>query len=263
MRSGNGAQSAVEFISVYGWAFLVIAIFLAIAVILTSSKPSSSYLPLTCSIQPSLPCTESAMSYSSAPGHQLVFTIDFTNSLGKPLYMPPNSFNVVTTNLISGGSYFSTGNCTPLVAPAGAPVVCRSVLGSLAQPALGASVTSYFTLHYGICKTLALCGGAVYATTGASQVSIGGQVQAVYYLGLGTSTGSGYVAIDDTQYPSGANVPVFAGQHSAYGVPPSGYAWQQWSSSGILVANAVRQNTTITVNANGVLTANFNSIASH
>lgn len=251
---GVGSQSAMEFLSVYGWAFLVLAVFLLVISMFVTSKPAYTYLQSACSIQPLMPCVGS---YLFTSGDHLVYSVMFTNNLGKPLRFPPNAVNVSLVSLFNQSRIVSLGNCTPEIAPYHSAVSCESTTGSMAIPPVGSILTVYFKLNYHICSNLTACSSVVYTTSGTSQTSLGGSSSALHTLKLYTNAAGSSIAVGGVQYQNGSVLLLSKGLYYVYAVPGNQSSWSSWSGVNITIADPTSQNTTITVTTNGSLSAGF------
>ena len=81
LSHGKKLQSALELLTTYSWAFLIIAIFVAAAAIISGSRAPTSYITSTCSINPEFQCLQSTLSRYNATT-PIKFSILFTNDLG-------------------------------------------------------------------------------------------------------------------------------------------------------------------------------------
>ncbi|MEM0148508.1 MAG: hypothetical protein QXY10_02840, partial [Candidatus Micrarchaeaceae archaeon] len=78
---GMKLQSALEMLITYSWAIIILTLFIAIAAVISLSSPSSTYMPPTCNIAPTLPCIYSLLtSYSSS--HPAMYLVEFSNNFG-------------------------------------------------------------------------------------------------------------------------------------------------------------------------------------
>ncbi len=157
------AQSALEFLTTYGWAFIIIALFLSIVLVFVSSKGTSTYAPSSCYITPNLPCT-AAYLYSNSVGS--LATIQFTNFLGTKMSFSANSIIFKPTF----SSYNYTGNCLPTMAINTAQVTCNVLIPGLTFVP-GSQIYPTFTIRYALC-TGAKCSAYVYNTSGSATITV-------------------------------------------------------------------------------------------
>ncbi len=107
-------QSAVEFLSVYGYVFLILGIVIAVA-FLYSSVPSS-IVPFQCNFYSGFQCTDAAIIYNSVSG---VSSLVIVASMTQPGVVNVSSFNAVIQL-----SPTTKGYCLPQTAIAGQYVYC-------------------------------------------------------------------------------------------------------------------------------------------
>ena len=193
-------QSALEFISVYSWAILIVALFLGIIAVLALSKTPVSNLSSACNIQPSLPCLGSALSYNAI--NPLHLEIIFVNNLGVTMSFPANGFNVSTTNVGTPGLAYNIGNCTPSIALQGTPVICQATLSGTLTPQTGSQATTLFTFSYQLCKNNnpSSCQGTIYKSTGTSLQTVALSNTGLYKITFQTNTGNGGIVINGVTY---------------------------------------------------------------
>ncbi len=249
------SQSALEFLSVYAWAFIIIGVTVVVTSILFFSNSPATYLPSTCYISPNLPCSESVL-FGNSTG--ATYTVIFSNRIGTPIYLQSGTLNVsISTSGGTASETYMIGNCTPQLLPNGGQAICIATANSIVLQE-GGSTAAHFSLRYEICKSGAQdsCGGSVYRTTGISQqVTSSGKNAQLHKITLYTSTGTGYVVLDGIAHPSNTILIMASAQHIVDVQPPLGYAFQHWTNSSIAVANPYQHSTTITVTGNGILTA--------
>jgi uncharacterized repeat protein (TIGR02543 family) len=252
-------QSALEFISVYSWAILIVALFIGVVSVLALSKPLSGNLASSCNIQPLLPCMASAITYNAI--NPLHYELIFTNNLGVPMYFPSNGFNLTTTNLGSAGILYSIGNCTPSIALPGTPVVCQANIAGSLKPQVGSQTTTLFVLNYQLCKNglLSTCQGTVYRSTGTSLQTVAPTSTALYTITFLDNPTSGTIVLNGVTYVNNA-ASYFSGQsYNAFALPPPGYVFAGWSISSATstLTNTITQSTVLNLNSNAVITAVF------
>jgi hypothetical protein len=252
-------QSALELLTTYSWAFLIIAVFIAAIAILAGSRAPASYVPSTCNISPGFPCEQAVLSgYNSVV--KTKFMVTFTNNLGTPIYFPSNSFNVTLTNVGDAGINSYSGNCTPLVALKGAQVSCISQIPGTVMPSAGSQASASFAMGYSICKNMQLtsCSGT-YRTTGFSLQSVSPPGTSLYTISFVTSPNTGIIVINGASYSSGTSAILVSGKYTAYASPPAGYTFGSWSitSTSSTLSSTTLQNATLTLSSNATLQANF------
>ena len=107
-------QSAIEFLTTYSWAFLILGLFIIsiVSIVALPGKSAVTYQPESCYISPSFPCTEPFMATNSLG---TLFLVIFQNNLGTGIYFPENTlaYNgiVVTPSFTSNVTY--GGYCYP------------------------------------------------------------------------------------------------------------------------------------------------------
>ncbi|MCL5405082.1 MAG: hypothetical protein M1125_04615, partial [Candidatus Marsarchaeota archaeon] len=246
-------------ISVYAWAFLIIAIFVAFIFIISGPKPAVTYLPPVCSIQPLLPCISAGITTLNAARHiPIKFTLIFENELSTEMKFPANSINVTLTNIGSSGINTYNGACIPQMAASGTRVLCTvSVPGTLV-PALGTDVAVSFKIKYYAC-TLHSCTGP-YITTGTSTQTISPSYVPAFNVTLYDNPTSGRIVINGVTYSNNVTVPLSSGNYTLYAVAPAGYIFQAWSiatsSTSSLSQNDV-EPTVLKLDGNASITATF------
>ncbi len=172
MRRGNPSrsrqQSSLEFLTTYAWAILIIALFIAVVVVISLSKPAASYLPSQCSITPLFPCIDTRLYYNAIT--PLTFTIVFQDNLGQAMYFPANAFNVTMTGVGVSGTQSSLGSCAPAFLPSGSQAVCTTQIPGNLKPPSGTTKSTSFSITYQLCTggAQSSCASTAYTTTGTS-----------------------------------------------------------------------------------------------
>ncbi len=246
-------QSALEFITTYSWAFLILTIFLAVAASLILSKNTYTYTPASCYIEPELPCTDLVVMSRQFSSEAVLI---FTNNLGIPISFSSNPLEI--TPEFSTSIY--TGSCYPSIAPVGSTVYCIDNIGLL--PSIGTQVNLDFNLRYQICRASA-CGTTFYNTSGTATTFVSPYNAIVDNLTLYDSPATGNILVSGVPYPS-ANQIVLLGSRTypVYALPPSGYYFSSWlTSSNVLVSNSVSQAANLSIKGDGTITAIFNPIS--
>ncbi|MEM3180966.1 MAG: hypothetical protein QXV13_01290 [Candidatus Micrarchaeaceae archaeon] len=135
------SQSSIEFLTTYGFMFIIIGVVISVLVFITVSP--LVYSPSQCSAYAGPYCS-SAQLYSNATGHFSLITLALTNSESVPI----NVSNVTMT--ISGLS--ATGACTPLIALPGQGIVCVAEFSSYSPP-LASYVQGFYRLSAKTCNS--------------------------------------------------------------------------------------------------------------
>ena len=246
-------QSALEFITTYSWAFLILTIFLSVAASLILSKNTYTYTPASCYIEPELPCTDLVVMSKQFSSQAILI---FTNNIGTPISFPNNPLSI--TPEFSTSVY--QGSCFPSTVPVGSTVYCIDDLGLL--PAIGTQINLDFNLQYQICGVSG-CGTTVYNTSGTATTFVSPYNAIVDALTLYDSPTTGNILISGVPYPNGNQIILLGSRsYSTYAMPPSGYYFSSWStSSNVVVSNTLSQATNLSIKGDGTLTANFNPIS--
>ncbi|OJT94032.1 MAG: hypothetical protein JJ59_05090 [Candidatus Micrarchaeum sp. AZ1] len=177
-------------LSVYAWALLIIAIFVAFIFVISGPKAPISYLPPVCNIEPLLPCVQSTLtSVNTAHSIPIKYTVVFLDSLGVGMHLPANAISVTLTNIGSTGTNVYNGTCLPRNVSSGTRVICAVSIPGSVEPPLGSTTTATFDLHYYTCKS-GVCTGP-YVTAGASTQSMSPAYVPFYNVTLYTSPTSG------------------------------------------------------------------------
>ncbi len=263
-RRGARQQSALELLTTYSWAFLIIAIFIAAIAVFTGSRPPSSYLPATCNIDPAFPCAQAEISsYNSIV--PITFTVLFTNDLGAVISFPSNALNVTLTDVGQSGTNSYLGNCYPQIALQGAVIRCFADIPGTKEPSSGSQVGVNFYVKYSICKNSALssCTGA-YKTTGYSLQSFSSPGTGIYRVSFDTDPQSGRIVVNNIQYTNGDVAFLVGGKETLFASPPLGYSFSSWSINSISssISSLTSQSTTLTLSSNATITAVFYSSVS-
>ncbi len=160
---GMRAQSALEFLTTYGWSFIIIALFISVVFVLVSSKGVSTYAPSSCYISPSLPCIAA---YASSNSLGSVAIVKFTNQLGTEMSFPANAITIRF-----GMTYANyTGNCVPANAFNYQQVTCTVNMPQV-HLVVGAELNPSLSLKYALCNNKA-CSAYVYNTSGTATLTV-------------------------------------------------------------------------------------------
>ena len=261
----RNAQSAIEIITVYSWAFLIIALFIAIAAILALNRPVQNILFTSCNIQPALPCTDTLLSSgSSGSGSPITYIAVFVNNLQKPIYIPPNGFNLTTSGIGVSGTQSSYGSCYPSLALVGSPVVCNVIVSGYVSPSQGSLVNTLFAITYSICgnDSISSCPAPAYRSTGYSEQTIAPNVPSFYLLNISVyGYGAGYVSgpnaggpimtLNGAPYANGQTALLLQGNYIVGAAPPSGYQLSSWTflSTTSTISNTLSPNAILSMSA--------------
>lgn len=250
-------QSAIEFLTTYTWAFMIITAFIVVAIAFVLVKNPSSPTPSSCFIAPEFPCY-SVTFFTNVISTTMILT--FSNQLGQTIQFANNGIFVYPSfNGIS-----SQGACFPVNAPQGATVVCNATSTGYTTVS-GTQVSPKFTLSYQICS-----GGTCAPLVAANAINTSGFATTVatpYLPGLlkqvtlqTSGAAKAYVEVSGVKYISGNSV-YFVGNnlYSFYGVPPNSmFAFGSWSSTGgVVLSSTASQNTIANAVSAGTITANF------
>ena len=250
-------QSAIEMLSVYSWAIILIAMVVALVFALSGPFAPTQYLGSSCNIQPLMLCLHSYLAPYINSGEPIKFSLVFVNDMGVTLNFTGQHFNVTMDNVGQKGETNSTGSCLPVIAHAGTEVICTAYVYGSVEPPMYSSVSSAFSIGYYVCKA-GSCSGP-YTSTGSSIQTISPGAAKLANLSVYTSPSNGKVVINGIEYSSGIIVPLEKQNYTIYAVPPKGYQFSNWifSSVSSSIANANVIQTTISLSSNSVLTANF------
>ncbi|MDE1849736.1 MAG: hypothetical protein KGI00_03325, partial [Candidatus Micrarchaeota archaeon] len=244
------SQSAIEYVSIYGWVLLGLAIFIFIAYMVVSTN--STPLQSTCYITPGLTCMQTLVVTNSMGSKAIVL---FQNNLGINMQMASNSF--VFSDPLSSNIY--VGACFPANVPPGGTVTCTASLTNYQQQPTGTQINPKFSINYLLCDPS--CGPSVYNTSGSATIyTSSGNFLLVT---LKTSPSSGKISIDGVSYANGTSLYFIQNQtYYLYAVPPAGYGFSGWTVTNGLSVGSQSQSTTATTSTLGTLTASFNFISS-
>jgi hypothetical protein len=251
------SQSAVEFLTTYSWAFLILGMFVVsiLAIISLPNKSSASYQPASCYISPSFPCSEALMATNSIAS---LFILIFQNNLGTGVYFPENAlaYNgiVLAPSFTSNATY--GGYCYPQNAPVGATITCNVSISGYSIP-VASQVNPRFTLIYQICSPV--CAKQIYNTSGTAVAVVEPYKSIIYQVQLLSSPSAGSIALNGVKYANGANVIFVAGaSYNIYAVPFGTHSFSSWSvSGGAMVGSTTSQSTTANAVGSGTITATF------
>jgi hypothetical protein len=250
-------QSAVEMLSVYSWALILIAMVVALVFVLNGPFAPVQYLSSSCNIEPLMLCMHTYLAPYTKSGNPIKFTLIFVNNMGVTLNFTAEPFNVTTTNVGGKGTVNSSGTCLPSRAHAGSEVICTADIYGTVEPPMYSSTSTSFKLSYYICKG-ASCSGP-YVSTGTSIQQISPGSANLVNLSIKTNPSNGRVVINGISYSNGIIIPLEKENYTIYAVPPNGYSFGHWTitsqTSNIINSNSLQ--TTLSLNSNAILTANF------
>jgi YVTN family beta-propeller protein len=255
------SQTALEFLSTYTFAFMIIAIAIFVVVLLSTAKGSNLQLFSSCNIEPLLPCEQTVLSHNSAT-QSTTFTVLFRNQLDFVLKFPANALNVTTTGIGSAGKVSTFGQCSPGLAAEGAQVVCNATIPGSYSPSLGTDMFTPFSLNFSICPSLtAKCyPGNDNATGDASETLGGGQTSNLYTINIASQGGT--VLINGV--PPGPEAYLTGGDYTIYVQPNPAYAFVSWSwngGAGSSITPPTAQNAVLVLGSSGNIIATLTSIS--
>jgi hypothetical protein len=250
-------QSAIEMLSVYSWAIILIAMVVALVFVLNGPFAPAQYLSSSCNIQPLMLCMHTYLAPYTKSGNPIKFTLIFVNNMGVTLNFTNQPFNVTTTNVGSVGTLNSTGTCAPSIAHASSEVICTANIYGTVEPPMYSSTSTSFKIGYTICKG-STCSGP-YVSTGTSIQQLSPGAEDLVNLSVIANPSNGAVVINGIKYSSGIVIPLEKENYVIYAVPPRGYSFSNWiiksQTSNIINANSIQA--TLVLNSSATLTANF------
>ena len=151
-------QSAIEFLSTYGFVFIVIAVVIAVIFFLATSAQTN--FSVQCSGFGGFTCNYASY-YTNRTYAYTVATISLSNSQSVPLNISNVSMTIGSTTV--------NGLCSPTFIYPGEVGICAAVFNSISSP--GALVRGYYSV------------GAKYCNGGISSLRQGNCTQPVLYTG--------------------------------------------------------------------------------
>ena len=137
-------QSALEYLSAYSWALIILAVVAVIFFLIFQKSPTTTFSPSYCYISTGFQCYQLIVSTNSLGSTAI---LAFTNDLGKPVYFNSNSeFSIKLT----GTSSYSEGSCTPTVVSSGEQITCVAYIPGF-SPVLGTQLEPQFFFNYTEC----------------------------------------------------------------------------------------------------------------
>lgn len=134
-------QSAIEFISVYGFVFLIIGVIMAVLLVLVN-VPKLTY-SFNCTVYGGFYCTDVALSYNPNSGDTLLY-LNLVNN--NPGIVNISTFNATLRNIIS-----ISGSCTPTLSFQGNTVNC--IANIPVKVKLGNPYMGHFTISANYCSS--------------------------------------------------------------------------------------------------------------
>lgn len=245
-------QTAIEYLSIYAWALIILVIAISVIAFLSlSGSNSSTYLPSSCYISAELNCQQMYFMSNSTGSKAFIFV---QNNMGANMSMPANAFTIqpgLSTSLYSG-------NCYPANAIPGTSIECVAFIPGY-NVNLGTQLNPKIQLSYWTCTKK--CIASEFESSGSSTVYVSGFVP-TFSVELQTSTGTGAISVDGVRYSSNANVIFLQGvTYSIVADPPRGYAFSSWSNTvEVDIPNSLVANATANAVGPGTITANFMSL---
>ncbi len=275
----NRAQSAIEFLTTYAWALLIIAVLLGVVFTLTSAPAGKQVLQNTCNIQASLPCEDSVLSAHSST-QPIAYFITFTNSLQKPIELIGNGFNVTTTGIGVTGTSHSYGNCYPSFVLPGTQTVCVAQIAGNYEPSIGSKIGTYFQISYVLCQGSAqssCAGQATYIASGNGLQDLSGASSGLSSFYPVTFTidninpqgqtidTNGIILLNGQRYTNGQTALIStSGNYQLSAQPPAGFSFSSWSTNNIVstIAPTNTASATLSLLSAVNITATSNEIVS-
>lgn len=116
-------QAALEFLTTYGWAFLVLLVMISALAYFGIMNPSK-FLPERCSFTTGLDCVDHQATYTDASNATLSFYL--TDNLGE-------SLQSITISANTGGDSTNCDTITPPKAGDSFEVTCKNVQGAFSK----------------------------------------------------------------------------------------------------------------------------------
>ncbi len=138
------AQSALEYLSVYSWALILMMLVILLFFLLSSKPSATTYSPSYCYISSGFPCYQLIVGTNSI-GSTVIAT--FTNDLGKTVYFAQS--NTFYVKLLSTAAY-APGLCTPSTANPGSAITCVAYINGI-SPQFGQQLEPQFFFNYSEC----------------------------------------------------------------------------------------------------------------
>jgi hypothetical protein len=254
-------QSAVEFLAVYTWTFVILTIMVAIVAAFLISKSPASYVPPTCYISIDMSCQNLVLFQNTSGSIGIV--VFYFNS-------PPTGIAIPTVNSFSVEPAFSQqtyfGVCSPPAASAHTYITCNASMKGY-RPGIGTPVNLQFIVTWNLCngkfagcKSYNTSGTGTAFTTSQSGNFLNRITVEVLCNGAACNP-PGLVYVDGGSFYGAANSPTFIGtvQYQIYATAPSKYTFDDWTytAANVQVTNDLSQSTTVDAVGSGLLIANF------
>ncbi|MDE1860765.1 MAG: hypothetical protein KGH72_03535 [Candidatus Micrarchaeota archaeon] len=243
LKGKSRLQAALEYLTTYSFAIIIILVFLGIIALLALTGHSngiSTETPSACYITAQLTCSQFVVASTSTGSEAILI---FVNNMGQNLSMPAGSF--IVKPAITNATY--VGSCYPSTATPGTPVTC--VATSKYKPPLGSQLNLAFQLYYNN-----------FHVTGTSTTYASPNTSA-YGVLLTSNVRGGGVSINDFRYANGSNVIFLKGvNYNIAADAPPGYGFLGWiPGGGVSIPGSGRNSTVSSANAaaNGTIEAVF------
>ncbi len=252
----SSAQTALEFVTTYGWAILIIAIVIALLAVYAGPRVNASKIPFQCNIQPGIPCTGATMlGYNSSVGG-LRYFISITNNLGTPIKFGAVPIRISVSNIGSSGTSTHTGTCRPGTLYQGGIAICNVTIPGSIEPSIGSDIRVNFNISYSICQS-GVCTGN-YIATGQSLQELSAANISFYTLTFDTSPSSGgNIYMQGVKYSNGDTVLLNKGNYIVYASPNYGDVFTGWTVSGGTLSSLTSEEATLSLAGNAIVTAGF------
>ncbi len=159
------AQSAVEFLSTYGFMFAILGIAIALSAFLATS--ASSGIPSQCNSYAGPSCNFVSL-YSNLPSQYSLVTLSITNTQSVPI-------NITNVSVSVRGAAFP-GICAPQLVYPGQEATC--VANATIAPSIGSQVQGSYLINAGYCNqgisSISKGGCSVPSQANYERVSYGG-----------------------------------------------------------------------------------------
>jgi uncharacterized repeat protein (TIGR02543 family) len=250
------AQTALEFVTTYGWAILIIAIVIALLAVYAGPRVNASKIPFQCNIQPGIPCTGATLLGYNASAGGLRYFISITNNLGVPIEFRAVPISISVFNIGSSGTSTHTGTCRPSILYAGGIAICNVTIPGSMEPSVGSDIRVNFNISYSICQNNVCTGN--YIATGQSLQELSTANISFDTLTLDTSpTTGGNIYMQGVKYSNGDTILLNKGNYIVYASPDYGYTFTGWTVSGGTLSSNALEESTISLTGNAILTASF------
>lgn len=134
-------QSAIEFISTYGFVFLIIGVVMSVLLVIVN-VPKLTY-SFNCTVYGGFYCTDTVLSYNSVTGDTSLYLNLLNNH--------PGIVNISTFNATIKGISSISGSCTPTLSFQSNTVNCTASIPIKSK--LGNSYTGFFAISANYCSS--------------------------------------------------------------------------------------------------------------